>query len=82
MSTSKTSPTNKAKILEEALADTDTISTIEQLLDVDKVILSLDSEDVESIDSHFADLLSRLGLEDSGYSSYQDIIDSLAATVR
>lgn len=82
MNTSETSPTNKVTILEEVLADTDTISTIEQLLDVDKVILSLDSGDVESIDSHFSDLLSYLGLEDSGYSSYQDILDSLASIVR
>jgi hypothetical protein len=77
MNTSKTSTTNQAIILEEALADTDTISTIEQLLDVDKVYLSLDNGDVEAIDSHFSDLISYLGLEDSGYSSYQDILDSL-----
>jgi hypothetical protein len=77
MNTSETSTTNQAIILEEALADTDTISTIEQLLDVDKVYLSLDNGDVEAIDSHFSDLISYLGLEDSGYSSYQDILDSL-----
>jgi hypothetical protein len=82
MNTSGTSPTSKVTILEEVLADTDTIDTIEQLLDVDKVIDSLDSGDVESIDSHFSDLLSSLGLEDSGYSSYQDILDALARVVR
>ena len=80
MSTSETSRTDleyQFAILEEIVSDSDMYFTWEQVLDIEDIIRSIDEDDSEAIQQHFAKMLYSLNLPDTGFTLYEEVLVAL-----